>query len=252
MALFYWQIGNLIPFRVVVTNEFFFFSFDSYNQPPEQKIKHIPHVHTYCEKRIKTIKTHPRRVGSGLKRMRIDFQRRQAQLYTSDKYCCCSFLRRKVIIEKFGMYCPGTTLIRHATLLFISISILSMKSGILIFVWELTEYWKIKISKLNSTTILLPCQMNISINFPWLTTILSICSVYHNNAEIGMYVYMRISTFDHLRISNARKHDNSVWSIHTKNVNDDDDDELSMSFVICFEKRQLVLECIVSTSGLNI
>jgi hypothetical protein len=67
-----------------------------------------------------------------------------------------------------------------------------------------------------------------------------------------MYVYMRISTFDHLRISNARKHDNSVWSIHTKNVNDDDDDELSMSFVICFEKRQLVLECIVSTSGLNI
>ena len=43
--------------------------------------------------------------------------------------------------------------------------------------------------------------------------------------------------FDHLRISNARKHDNSVWSIHTKNVNDDDDDELSMSFVICFEKK---------------
>jgi hypothetical protein len=38
-----------------------------------------------------------------------------------------------------------------------------------------------------------------------------------------------------------------------ENVNDDDDDdELSMSFVICFEKRQLVLECIVSTSGLNI
>ncbi len=61
-------------------------------------------------------------------------------------------------------------------------------------------------------------------------------------------------TFDHLRISNARKHDNSVWSIHTKNVNDDDDDddELSMSFVICLEKGQLVLECIVLVSGLNI
>ncbi len=68
-----------------------------------------------------------------------------------------------------------------------------------------------------------------------------------------MRVCVYIQTFDHLRILNARKHDNSVWSIHTKNVNDDDDDdELSMSFVICFEKRQLVLECIVSTSGLNI
>ena len=51
---------------------------------------------------------------------------------------------------------------------------------------------------------------------------------------------MRVERFDHLRISNARKHDHSVWSIHTKNVNDDDDDddELSMSFVICLEIRQ--------------
>jgi hypothetical protein len=145
MALFYWQIGNLIPFRVVVTNQFFFFSFDSYNQPSEQR-SNIYHTYTPIvkKKRIKTIKTHPRCVGSDLKRMRIDFQRRQAQLYTSDKYCCCSFLRRKVIIEKLGMYCPGTTLIRHATLLFISINILSMKSGILILVWELSWYWEIK------------------------------------------------------------------------------------------------------------
>ena len=50
--------------------------------------------------------------------------------------------------------------------------------------------------------------------------------------------------FDRLRISKARKHDNSVWSIHTIYVNDgdddDDDDQLSMSFVICLEEGQLV------------
>lgn len=74
------------------------------------------------------------------------------------------------------------------------------------------------------------------------------------NARIGMYARMPVSWFDRWRISKARKHDNSVWSIHTKNVNDDDDDEqLSMSFVICLEKGQLVLECIVLPSGaLNI
>lgn len=72
-------------------------------------------------------------------------------------------------------------------------------------------------------------------------------SIHYNNAEIGMYACMHRKIFDHLRISYARKHDNSVWSIHTKNVNNDDDDydELSMSFVICFQNRQLVLECIV-------
>lgn len=82
------------------------------------------------------------------------------------------------------------------------------------------------------------------------------CSVYHHHAQIGMYacVWVSIEVFDHLRILDARKHDNSVWSIHTKNVNDDDDDDqLSMSFVICLErKRQLVVECIVLPSGLNI
>lgn len=86
------------------------------------------------------------------------------------------------------------------------------------------------------------------------------CAVTHDRVpardghrpEIGMRACAQ--AFDHLRISKARKHDNSAWSIHTRYVNDDDDDDeddqLSMSFVICLEEGQLVVECIVSASGL--
>lgn len=137
-------MGNSTPFRVVVTVDFgapFFFAFDSSNQPAEQR-SNIDHTSTPLAsdttKNEKTIKTHPRRVGSGLKRMRA---RARASIFKDDKHNCthqtatgaaaaclrCSFLRRKVIIEKVNMSRAGSALIRHATLLFIPISISSMK-----------------------------------------------------------------------------------------------------------------------------
>lgn len=72
---YYWQRGNLTPFRVVVVVVvvvivtlnvvlMLFFFIWQLQSVVGAKIKHIPHVYTYCkdeniEKRIKTIKTHP-------------------------------------------------------------------------------------------------------------------------------------------------------------------------------------------------
>ena len=47
---------------------------------------------------------------------------------------------------------------------------------------------------------------------------ISQCSVDHNKTEIGMCACVWVSTlvFDHLRILNARKHDNSVYGQYTR------------------------------------